>query len=485
MATALVAAAFFGRALVVLDPDFGWHVRLGEIISKSGIPRTDPFSYTMPSYPFVDHEWLTNVGMYQLNSLFGYNSLVILFTLLLATCLLVGFRRKIFLNNYHLGLVFLFLATIMPYFGVRPQVQSWLYLAVLLRLIEDKVFKKLFCLIPLLALLWANVHGSFAILIVVLAIDLAVSSYKPRKIHKKKLIILLLSCLATVITPYFYRSWWEVYMQITDSALRWRVQEWQPSFMSFSLPFIFYLAIYLVALKVYWRSLPKSFVFISLFFFVQAISSTRHVPLWAIAATPLILKSFGLLGKQVAKVKLGSQRLKIAGNFFLVATVLVFFVQTCFALIGARSNVEANFYPEGATEYLSDNPQGRIFSLYNWGGYLIWKLPREKVYIDGRMPSWRYDRAPASESNNTMKDYLDILKGDKDFNAEADKYSIDYVLLPQENIIEKLTDLITPKKEDEFSLYEYLPNNGWEEIYSDNISLIYERTRIKRYNMPK
>ena len=33
---------------------------------------------------------------------------------------------------------------------------------------------------------------------------------------------------------------------------------------------------------------------------------------------------------------------------------------------------------------------GNLYNDYNIGGYLIWRAPRQKVYIDGRMPSWQY-----------------------------------------------------------------------------------------------
>ena len=47
-------------------------------------------------------------------------------------------------------------------------------------------------------------------------------------------------------------------------------------------------------------------------------------------------------------------------------------------------------YPEKIAAYLELNPcQGNIFNDYNYGGYLIWKLPSQKVFIDGRMPSWK------------------------------------------------------------------------------------------------
>src|SRR3989344_2019952 len=46
-----------------LDPDFGWHLKVGEILLTEGIPATDPFSYTMPSFPWVDHGRVTDMAM--------------------------------------------------------------------------------------------------------------------------------------------------------------------------------------------------------------------------------------------------------------------------------------------------------------------------------------------------------------------------------------------------------------------------------------
>jgi hypothetical protein len=32
--------------------------------------------------------------------------------------------------------------------------------------------------------------------------------------------------------------------------------------------------------------------------------------------------------------------------------------------------------------------EGNLFNDFNYGGYLIWKLPEYQVYIDGRMQAW-------------------------------------------------------------------------------------------------
>src|SRR3989344_213303 len=85
----LTILIYFLKAKNYLDPDFGWSLRLGEFILKNGIPRTDPFSYTMPSYPYVDYEWLTHVAMAKLYSLSGYTGLALIFTLFAIITILV------------------------------------------------------------------------------------------------------------------------------------------------------------------------------------------------------------------------------------------------------------------------------------------------------------------------------------------------------------------------------------------------------------
>src|SRR3972149_5262151 len=88
----VVWVAFWLRGYWMLDPDFGWHVRMGEVILESGIPLTDPFSYTMAAFPFVDHEWLTNVLMYLGYRSIGMVGLAAVFATLAVAALAVAVR---------------------------------------------------------------------------------------------------------------------------------------------------------------------------------------------------------------------------------------------------------------------------------------------------------------------------------------------------------------------------------------------------------
>src|SRR4030067_1801565 len=85
----LTILIYFLKAKNYLDPYFGWSLRLGEFILKNGIPRTDPFSYTMPSYPYVDYEWLTHLGMAKIYSLANFTGLTLIFTFIALVSIVV------------------------------------------------------------------------------------------------------------------------------------------------------------------------------------------------------------------------------------------------------------------------------------------------------------------------------------------------------------------------------------------------------------
>ena len=47
---------------VFRDGDISWHVAAGRwIMEHGGVPKADPFSFTMPGHPWVAHEWLPEV----------------------------------------------------------------------------------------------------------------------------------------------------------------------------------------------------------------------------------------------------------------------------------------------------------------------------------------------------------------------------------------------------------------------------------------
>ena len=151
---------------------------------------------------------------------------------------------------------------------------------------------------------------------------------------------------------------------------------------------------------------------------------------------------------------------------------------------GAKVLSEGEFYPREATVFLEKNlPSGQIFSEYGWGGYLSWKLPQKKVFIDGRMPSWRYKENPSGESGYIMKEYVDMLSDKVSYKEVFEKYGVEVVLWPQKRkarFLDALSQKIEEwlfKKEAPFDLTIELEKDGWKRVYEDNTSQIFVTPR--------
>ena len=89
------------------------------------------------------------------------------------------------------------------------------------------------------------------------------------------------------------------------------------------------------------------------------------------------------------------------------------------------------YYPPLAIRYLSQHlPKGQIFSSFEWGGYLDWKLPQKRVFIDGRMASWKQKKNKL-ESEYAFAEQIKLLQLKLNLVKFFNKYDIDTVLLPR------------------------------------------------------
>src|SRR6185312_1980103 len=105
--------------------------------------------------------------------------------------------------------------------------------------------------------------------------------------------------------------------------------------------------------------------------------------------------------------------------------------------------VNQSYYPAAAVAYLHRHlPKQQIFSTYDWGGYLDWQLPEKKVFIDGRMPSWRWQANIKGESNIAFDEYKNVLNGNISFIRFADKYHIDTLLVSTSGLTPPDTKLL-------------------------------------------
>lgn len=480
---ALLFLLLFYKALTVLDPDFGWHIRIGELITSGNFPRTDPFSYAMPSFPYFDHEWLINFLMYKVYVYTGMPGIAVVFSLLCLTSIwIVSTIPKT--KSTNLLLVFLLFGSLYPYFGARPQVLSWVFAALYAKLLIFSTKLPLLLLVPFLQLIWTNVHGSFPLGLVFIFLFLVERYITTKKVSRQNVLVLLLSALVTTLNPHGVGVWKEIYLTVSDPKLSSNISEWSSSAFTATPLHTFVLVLIFVLSYVVWQKTKRTyFIPFLVFFLFIGVNNSRNIPIWSIIALP-ILGHLLILFRENLKTKSVINRYAKAFKFLLIFSGVLSVLHTTIDLKNTQRFREENFYPKAAVEFLkTQDISGQLFSSYNWGGYLIWQYPEKKVFIDGRMPSWRRQPAPPSESINAFEDYEAIITKKDEHKNQFAKYGVTYVLWPNKTkssnswLIKKIIAMLQIS-ENEFDLIENLESANWKRIYADEVAVVYKSPTI-------
>ncbi len=465
----------------------GWHLKDGEYLINNHfqVARQDIFSYTMPDFPLIMHEWVSDIIMFVIYWKLGFLALSIFFALIILAAYIFASFGVSAKKEYKIIAAILAIIASIPVLGVRPQMINLLFLAILIFVIfkfrQNNHSRLIYCL-PLIFFLWVNFHGGFFVGLFFIGIFLGIEIIKQlflkiagrikagkfysklQEINvdsvgtrplKKLAVIFSLSATATLLNPYGWRIYIEVLTTIFDSYTKSNVREWLPVTASnpMSYQFITYTALLVILLLFSYKKIDYTYLFISAVFFYIAITSWRHMPLFLLVSTPLWVNiTEAVSGAELQKI--------IKSKIFLsLMVVVVFFIakQQLKSVVPGNVSVEklseAGGYPYGAVKYLKNNPiEGNMFNEYNWGGYLDWQYPEKKVFIDGRMPSWRIGEFRVFKDFNTISD------AGAGWEELLEKYDIRFSLVYNNEINR--------------AKYEFLK---WKMAYSDNLAVIYVR----------
>ncbi|NTU46993.1 hypothetical protein HGA88_05190 [Candidatus Roizmanbacteria bacterium] len=426
---ALFFILFWFIGVVSIDPDFGWHLKMGEYILQHGIPKTDPFSYTMPSYPFVDYEWLANIFIYQLYKFGRMGLLSLLFTGVLLSAFIIQIPKKYY--SFAVLPLLLIFVTILSFVGIRIQIIVWFIFSLFFILLKnyDRLTWQRY-LIPFILLFWTNIHGSFFIGLILLVLFFVSCFLQKRKITIQDWLIVLFSVISSVISPYGFRLWEEILSISNDQYLHTAISEWLPTIFIPLIPLWFYTAFSLVLV---WKqrnhfSLFEKITYV--FFLLMGLWSIRHMILWFIVSLGMTVAAIQFFYSDVKKISEGKERFWFMYKIFFSIVIVVCIAQTGMNLKDTFISQEEHWYPKQSVLFIKgQHLEGNIFSLYEWGGYLIWNLPEKKVFIDGRMPTWRLPNKKQNQSSYAFKEYMDVMAGKIPFKTIQEKYNISYLLI--------------------------------------------------------
>lgn len=525
----LTFSLYWIKTNIYLDPDFGYRLRNGQILLEKGIDgiRTDPFSYTMSGYEFVEHSWLSAILIAVFYSNLGMVGTALLFTFFALLSLgisihtvdnrksLVEVSSKVFRKNlWHFGnpVFLLSIALIFGIVGVRVQVISWLLFSVLVYITTgNSRWERYKYLIPPLFLLWVNLHASFFEGVIVLSLIVFFKTFDFNNILKRETykgvdtfiktvgrnlrkgrfvptnyFILVTSLVLTLINPYGVGAWNKVLLVASNTSLRWEINEWKPAVISFNPVLIVFATLSFIFVFRYLKRFPVERVFLYLFTFVQGVSSVRHIPLWIIIALPMTTEAIYDFYQETGKRKSSEILYKKFYKIFWIGCVGLLFFNIVLGLSEAIGTSEDLYYPKDALEKLRLNlPDGEVFSTYAWGGYLSWKFPERKVFVSGLMPIWNYEEVPKRELKNAYQTYNAIVRGEQDYQPVFEMFDINMVLwdpslTKRGGGVDRLLGGVLMRFgliPGLFDLGKALENDGWVKTYQDNVSIIYKRAQ--------
>jgi len=291
------------------------HLARGRLVAREhAIVSADRFTFTVPGRPLLDNNWLSQLAYYALHQLGGpdlirlANSL----TLAAALALLVHLcRRQSHSTRVAAACgVFAFLG-LWQTLLVRPQSFSiLLFVALHALLLAAERRPRLLLLVPPIMALWANVHGGFAVgLLLAGAFAAARVCQSLRRFNWRAAVPWLLcpaaSLAATLLNPYGWRVY-EYAGSLSSLGVARGIEEWLPPSPSTLVGGAFVASVILTAGLALpnRRRISLREIFVLAAFLLPACFAVRMTVWWFLAAAPIAARWAAAWARRDASVSL-------------------------------------------------------------------------------------------------------------------------------------------------------------------------------------
>jgi hypothetical protein len=447
------------------EPDFGWHLRTGLDLLHQGLalPTFDPYSHTMSDWAWVEHAWLTDVMIGGLYTLGGGLSVILFFGVVAAGAWIVASRAALCDMTARLLACALSLWAALPYLGARTQLISLLGLAILMNMFLRCRPPARGWWLPFLFLLWVNLHGGFTaglfflglVLITALIVrwiltrrpQLAARLDEPiwsQRDFQQLALMTGLSALVTFVNPYGWNLYGEIADSLSDRFMVEMLQEWQPLSLSTvaGRSYALYVAGLVIALLCWYRRIEPTRWVVWTVFFALSLRHMRNIPIFLVVSLPLCAELLSVGSARIGRLfRLESPALRrwtlgvtCATGFFLFWLGPDHLQHVVQSGVQPAQYFKGTSYPIDAVEWIQshrDRLGHRLYNDYVYGGFVLWWLPGEKVFIDGRMPAWRIG------TRRIFQDYIGLTGGNPPDLSVLRKYEVDWALVRKQSPLDK------------------------------------------------
>ena len=485
------------------DDDVFWHLATGRYIVETGhVPSVDIFGFVTQGQQWMPFEWGWDVLTYTLYNIGGYTALSILRTFIFVFIFWIFYvvLKKFKVNTFLSVLFFLILAFgIMDRLTPRPHVMSMLFFAVLLYIFFDyRYFRrgtgKLIYFLPLVFLIWANMHMGILAGLFLFGIYLfseminyfGKSNQGVSPLSRKQLQMLTalfgLSILAALVNPNFFQTYVYAYdhtkMKLLETINEWR-SPFDPVYGGGFVTNIYKFFLF-GGLIILYYSMRKKDYFPALVYVGFAIYSVRAVRftvdyimiifVFFVIALDFILAEF-------SKEKLNSILRNSPVPSVIIMAVLAYLIfnipnnklyleQLQYYRVSGFG-INSDFIPVQMFDFMREHkiPETgqRPLNHFGSGGYLVWNFPESKNFIDSR-----------NLNDEIFSEYNTLIAKRPGFENKLKQYDFDYSIY-------LAPDLVRAPAEMEQTIISYFSKkqDDWKLVFWDDKSFLFLK------NLPK
>jgi hypothetical protein len=442
--------------------DLGWHLAAGDLIRDRGsIPFQDPWSFTLGDRQWFNLSWLWDVIA---SAIFQYAKFGGL-TLFVVACgaVIVGYLTSICLSSGASAIavsISVFAACLLYpsfatppniYLAASPNISTMLFAVIF----YGECLKRTRCfLLPVMMVLWANLHGGFVLGFLIVGIFGGASLLRRDWANFRIYSLAGAGCvIATFINPLGLHIYDGVAATLGHFVQAY-IGEWLSYFQNMdmprSIPGVIYILIFVGFELRYRRSspIPLESRLLSWLFLFLGLYQFRYMAFFFIfSAVPLALHFDRLLPQQLNNLEV-QRSLLAAGIIGACALPLTFLqLEPALGLPDMLSERDALYLQKHFSH-------ARLLNHWNVGGLLIFRTHGGvPVFVDGR--------AATAYPDGLLRDYFKLVTWEIDetaWNIVLEKYQIDAVLWVKAH--EQLRRFLVDRK-------------GWKEEYAGMYESLY------------
>lgn len=441
--------AWIGAAAIVVlvlavqpfsNTDVWWNLALGRLITSSGIPAHEPFSFLPAAHAWIGQQWLYQVTLAGLVGAGGAGLASLVMGLVATAAVVLGalsVPSTARVTGPWLALAMVITGIVLTsVVGVTSEEITVLGVAIVLFVISRWREGRTAAVwgLPPLFLIWANMDTGFAAGLLILMAALVLIRPADDSGRRQMALALVVSAIAALANPIGPNIYVSVIAGVISPGAAQNLTGWaSPNFHDWSMRIFEAEIILMVVLWTISGGPDRFAAIVSFGLLIATLFAQENLGILAIVLIPQLAVHGVRAWKRHVEPRLANQPWATRRHLHPIATSGVLVAMTAAMAVvlvpqlspTAAASYQATTYPEAAASYVAAHfPGQRIYTVDTWGGYLAYRFP------DGRVV-FLYDE-PAVFSTSALNQYLDVDQLAPDWTRVLTNEGIRVAILPSD-----------------------------------------------------